>query len=421
MYLKNFKLVDDYIKFLKNNLKEAEEDFFEYLKEMTMDDVEVKSFSNNSIVFPHTPIMSFKGPLIKVQLIESSIINFVNYSTLMSTLAATIKMKFKPDTKLYEIGSKHSQSTLAGLLANKYTAGIGIIDKTSNIQASKFFDIPLLKLSNGNFISDAIMDDIGIINMFNNIFKNSNDINNLISDLIKKEIENLSNIDINDNDFVKIIKFILELKITDNDIIYNLFLDHDKIDYNQVKIGLFTCFYSCAILLKKNFTLCINIKSFNIACNNLLVNSLNSLFSDIRKTKDKLAQEINNNKSLIFHYYNNNLVDCINMSLGLNIDIDHILNLNNYVVNTNNTLNIDIIFLNSSFIVSNTKTALGLVYKLTEINNHKTIKLSEEISKSTIPGYKTVIRLKNKQNIIGDILCFENDVQNIIENKSLEV
>jgi nicotinate phosphoribosyltransferase len=70
----------------------------------------------------------------------------------------------------------------------------------------------------------------------------------------------------------------------------------------------------------------------------------------------------------------------------------------------------DYIILGGDFIVSSTQPALGMVYKLMEIDGEPCIKFSEEKSKQTIPGFKKIIRLYNSESkIIVDYLCLNNE------------
>jgi nicotinate phosphoribosyltransferase len=72
--------------------------------------------------------------------------------------------------------------------------------------------------------------------------------------------------------------------------------------------------------------------------------------------------------------------------------------------------NFDIILLGGDFIVSSTQPALGMVYKIMEINDQPCIKFSEEKSKQTIPGKKSILRLFDENfTILSDYLHLENE------------
>lgn len=86
-----------------------------------------------------------------------------------------------------------------------------------------------------------------------------------------------------------------------------------------------------------------------------------------------------------------------------------------------NNLEIDYIFLGPEFLVSSTQPALGMVYKIMEMNDIPCIKFSEDKDKQTIPGSKSVYRLfDSNNNLVGDYLSLNNEHENICDKQSLE-
>ena len=67
-----------------------------------------------------------EGPLAKIQILETSLLNLCNYPTLIATLANKLKKKFK-NINLIEDGINYAQTGLGGLLGSKYSF-IGGID-----------------------------------------------------------------------------------------------------------------------------------------------------------------------------------------------------------------------------------------------------------------------------------------------------
>lgn len=91
-----------------------------------------------------------------------------------------------------------------------------------------------------------------------------------------------------------------------------------------------------------------------------------------------------------------------------------------------NEINFDYLFLGPEFLVSSTQPALGMVYKIMEINKSPCIKFSEEKEKQTIPGSKITFRLFSdcdnananaNSDIICDYLCLENEQENLKDKK----
>ena len=58
----------------------VEDEFFRFLKDMNLNDLKVYAVREGSLVFPRIPIIRIEGPLIIVQLLETTLLNLVNYA-----------------------------------------------------------------------------------------------------------------------------------------------------------------------------------------------------------------------------------------------------------------------------------------------------------------------------------------------------
>lgn len=58
----------------------VEEEFFEYLKELNTKTVTLFAIEEGTVVFPKIPLLTVKGPLPVVQLMETPLLNLVNYA-----------------------------------------------------------------------------------------------------------------------------------------------------------------------------------------------------------------------------------------------------------------------------------------------------------------------------------------------------
>ena len=93
------------------------------------------------IVFGNEPIMRIEAPLAEAQLIETALLNIVNYQTLIATKAARIKSVIGEETAL-EFGTRRAHEMDAAMWGAR-AAIIGGFDATSNVRAGKRFDIPV--------------------------------------------------------------------------------------------------------------------------------------------------------------------------------------------------------------------------------------------------------------------------------------
>ena len=81
----------------------------------------------------------------------------------------------------------------------------------------------------------------------------------------------------------------------------------------------------------------------------------------------------------------------------------------------------DYLLLGPEFLVSSTQPALGMVYKIMQMNNLPCIKFSEDKDKQTIPGSKSIYRLfDSENNLVGDYLALVYEKEEFIDEKSIK-
>lgn len=115
-------------------------DFIEYLRDLKFT-CQVDAVPEGTIIFPYEPLLRIQGPLIQCQLLESSLLNLINFPTLVATKAARICVAAKGDP-VVEFGLRRAQG-LDGALTASRAAYIGGCESTSNVLAGKLFGIPV--------------------------------------------------------------------------------------------------------------------------------------------------------------------------------------------------------------------------------------------------------------------------------------
>lgn len=138
-YLKELNFSDSDIEYLRE-YGEFDEEFLRWLKDMQFS-CTVRSALEGDLVFNEEPILQVEGPLAQCQLIETAILNMVNFQTLIATKAARIKTVCGDDPVM-EFGSRRAQEVDAALWGTR-AAYIGGFDATSNVLAGKIFGIPI--------------------------------------------------------------------------------------------------------------------------------------------------------------------------------------------------------------------------------------------------------------------------------------
>ena len=115
-------------------------DFLTYLKNLKLT-VDIDAVPEGSVVFPQEPLLRVKGSLIQCQLLETALLNNINFPTLIATKASRICYAAKGDPVL-EFGLRRAQGADGGLTASR-AAYIGGCAGTSNVLAGKKYGIPI--------------------------------------------------------------------------------------------------------------------------------------------------------------------------------------------------------------------------------------------------------------------------------------
>lgn len=138
-FLRDFRFSESDLAYLQEEL-DYKEDFISYLRELRFTG-DVYSMVEGELVFANEPIIRIEAPLVEAQLIETALLNIVNYQTLIATKASRIKQIVKTDTVM-EFGSRRAQEMDAAIWGSRASI-IGGIEATSNVRAGKKFGIPV--------------------------------------------------------------------------------------------------------------------------------------------------------------------------------------------------------------------------------------------------------------------------------------
>ncbi|TMT00692.1 nicotinate phosphoribosyltransferase [Apilactobacillus kunkeei] len=138
-YINDINFTDDDIEFLRSQ-NEYTEEFLEYLRNFKFNG-SIRSLVEGELVFNNEPMLQVEGNVCECQLVETAILNIINYQTLIATKAARIRMA-AGDDPLLEFGSRRAQETSAAIWGTR-AAYIGGFNATSNVLAGKNFDIPI--------------------------------------------------------------------------------------------------------------------------------------------------------------------------------------------------------------------------------------------------------------------------------------
>jgi nicotinate phosphoribosyltransferase len=115
------------------------EEFLTWLGQMRFA-LDVDAAPEGTVVFAHEPLLRVQGPLLQCQIVETALLNLLNFETLVATKAARVCAAAQGDAVL-EFGLRRAQG-IDGSLAASYAAYVGGAHATSNVLAGRRFGIP---------------------------------------------------------------------------------------------------------------------------------------------------------------------------------------------------------------------------------------------------------------------------------------
>ncbi|XP_069671934.1 LOW QUALITY PROTEIN: nicotinate phosphoribosyltransferase [Periplaneta americana] len=382
-YLENFHYTDGDIEYLKHTLPQTiEPEFFVFLRQLTVHDVILSAIDEGSVAFPRIPLLRVEGPLIIVQLLETTLLTLVNYASLMATNAARYRLAAGKNISLLEFGLRRAQGPDGGLSASKYSY-VGGFDGTSNVLAGKLYNIPV----NGTHAHAYVTSFSDLKELKTKVLAHrTTGVRHDMLELCTKWREELAPLlslpasEASDGELAAWISFAIAfpsgfMALVDTydvrrDGTGNLLLTRHTLNHRATRSGLLNfCAVAMALHDLDYRAIGIRIDSGDLAYLSKLA----------RSTFEKVA-----------HQYNIPWFAKLKIVASNDINEETILSLNSRVEQGHK---IDCFGIGTHLVTCERQPALGGVYKMVEINGTPRIKLSQDVMKVTMPGKKTAYRL----------------------------
>lgn len=138
-YIQSLRFGDAEIAYLREQEEQYDEAFLEELRRFRFTG-NLYSVEEGTLVFANEPLLRVEARVFEAQLIETAMLNFMNYQTLVATKAARIK-QVAPTEVLLEFGTRRAQEADAAVWGARaaYIAGF---HATSNMRSGMLFGIP---------------------------------------------------------------------------------------------------------------------------------------------------------------------------------------------------------------------------------------------------------------------------------------
>ena len=102
---------------------------------------DVDAMPEGTVVVPHEPLLRVRGPILQAQLVESALLNIINFQSLIATKAARVVYAARGDA-VVDFGLRRAQGPDGANSASR-AAYIGGCSGTSNVLAGSLYGIPV--------------------------------------------------------------------------------------------------------------------------------------------------------------------------------------------------------------------------------------------------------------------------------------
>lgn len=351
-FLNAYRFDDEQIDYVKRQMPSADPAFFDWLRDVDCRKVRVSGLREGTLAFPHVPLLTVEGPIAVVQLLETTLLNLVNFPTLIATNAARFRLAAGPDKVLLEFGVRRAQGPDGGLSASRY-AYLGGFDGTSDVLAGQLFDIPV----RGTHAHSWVQSFVNMDEVKGRTLPDAQGTPRDFTALVLACKEELGYQHTNEDELAAFISYALAfprgfLALVDT--------------YDTLKSGVPNFLAVAVALLRLGY------KPVGVRLDS---GDLAYLSKETRRIFREVGERIG--------------VDLSGLRIAASNDINeetlHSLNQQGH--------EIDIFGIGTHLVTCQAQPALGGVYKLVEVNGEPRIKLSQDVAKVTIPGRKIPYRL----------------------------
>lgn len=362
-FLNTFHFTESDIAYLRENFPHWEPEFFTYLGGLDCSEVTLFAVPEGTIIFPREPMITVEGPLVVVQLLETPLLNLVNFPSLVATNAARMKIAAGPGKHLVEFGLRRSQGPDGGLTATRYSF-IGGFTQTSNVLAGKLFGIQIAGTHAHAFVmAFEHMDEVK-----GRVLKPKDrptDPGVDLSELVLQKRRALHFENTNNGELTAFTAYALAFPDS-----FLALVD----TYDTLKSGVPNYLCVCAALVELGYSpRGIRLDSGDLAY----------LSKETRRMFREFAETVGHPE----------------LATSMHIVASNDLNEATIYSLKDQGHEIDVFGIGTNLVTCQKQPALGCVFKLVQISDNPRIKMSDDIVKTTIPCHKSVFRLVGANNI----------------------
>eukprot|EP00638_Chattonella_subsalsa_P009337 CAMPEP_0117736188 /NCGR_PEP_ID=MMETSP0947-20121206/1778_1 /TAXON_ID=44440 /ORGANISM="Chattonella subsalsa, Strain CCMP2191" /LENGTH=581 /DNA_ID=CAMNT_0005551425 /DNA_START=77 /DNA_END=1822 /DNA_ORIENTATION=- len=372
-FVGNFKITDSQLQYLREQLKDCEEEFFDYLANLDCSEVQIHALKEGTVCFPREPLIRVSGPLGICQLLETTLLTLVGFPSLVATQACRMKMLAGPEKILLEFGLRRAQGADGGCSASYY-ACLGGFHATSNMQTGFMHNVAV----KGTHAHSFVQSYMGLEDIEHPMLKTKKGDNEAnFVELVMQYREQLKWQDTNPGELAAFIAYALSFPNGFLALIDTYDSEHSgNLNFILVALALDDLGYK---------PVGIRLDSGDLAALSKIIKQTWKLYAEELKRPFLLEMKVVASNDI-----NEKTLTELNAA-------EH---------------EVDIFGIGTHLATCQKQPALGCVYKLAEYNGYFRMKISNDYDKVTIPGKKDIYRLFDGEGMaLADIMVSPDQVE----------
>lgn len=385
-FVSSYRFTQSEVNYVKAVIPSCDQKFLHWLLTVNCASVTIHALPEGSVVFPNEPLLQVSGPLAIVQLLETTLLNLVNYASLVATNAHRFRIAAGPQAKLFEFGLRRAQGPDGAMSASRYSVQGGF-DGTSNVAAGFHYAIPVYGTHAHSYVQsfcsldDCFADTKHFISSHHNEMSFQAFRDRVIT--IRDKLDLASNT--SDGELAAFISYAFAhpssfLALVDT--------------YHTIESGVpnFMC-VALALFELRLQPIGIRLDSGDLGHLSIKAHAAFYDIAEMYISRFKTARE-----GVL------NMVSKLSIVASDEITVPRLLALRslNHAITS--------FGIGTHLVTCYEQPALGCVFKLSSVQGKPRMKLSEDPAKVSIPGKKGVYRIFDEQNkAIGDVLALSDD------------
>eukprot|EP00751_Fragilariopsis_kerguelensis_P040759 CAMPEP_0171021962 /NCGR_PEP_ID=MMETSP0736-20130129/31044_1 /TAXON_ID=186038 /ORGANISM="Fragilariopsis kerguelensis, Strain L26-C5" /LENGTH=612 /DNA_ID=CAMNT_0011460497 /DNA_START=261 /DNA_END=2099 /DNA_ORIENTATION=+ len=417
-----FHFTQEDIDYLKSTpaLSHCDPEFFDdYLRngiqQALSTNVQIYAVPEGTVVFPTCPLLIVEAPLAIGHLLETTLLNLINYPSLIATNASRMVLRANagtnnnattnpttPAKQCIEFGLRRAQGPDGACTASKYSY-LGGFNGTSNVLAGKLFGIPLSGTHAHSYVqSFTSLDEAAQLKLYN---KNTKREELFLPKVLMHRTNTNNGNTTNDGELAAFVAYactypmkclcLIDTYDTLHSGLPNFIVVAKALDdFGYQPIGVRLDSGNLQFLSKA----CQSAFDQEATAAAVILNDKEGIVVEGEDDGDGLTPVTSHDYSQAF----------TNLTIVASNDINE----KTLVTLSQQDHGITTFGIGTNLVTCQAQPALGCVYKLVELNGLPRIKLSQELGKVTVPGRKRVYRFYggyNSQTPIVDYMCLAEE------------